>query len=157
MATHAAASPATVLLEDGTAIAGSGFGASKAVGGEVVFNTGMSGYVETLTDPSYRGQILLLTYPLVGNHGVPPPRKPHSLERPFESDRIQVQGLIVQSYVACYSHHAAKRSPGRVAGSRRCACGHRYRHPVDYPATARERNHERLALARRRGTSRNTE
>ncbi len=61
MATHAAASPATVLLEDGTAIAGSGFGASKAVGGEVVFNTGMSGYVETLTDPSYRGQILLLT------------------------------------------------------------------------------------------------
>ena len=57
MVTHIAAGAVTVLLEDGTAIAGSGFGARRAVGGEVVFDTGMSGYVETLTDPSYRGHI----------------------------------------------------------------------------------------------------
>ena len=110
--THLSAPVVTVLLEDGTAVTGSGFGASKAVGGEVVFNTGMSGYVETLTDPSYRGQILLLTYPLVGNYGVPGPREPASLDPPFESNRIQVQGLIVQSYVASHSHHASKRSLG---------------------------------------------
>jgi len=54
-------------LEDGTILCGTGFGAERAVAGEVVFNTGMAGYVESLTDPSYRGQILVLTYPLVGN------------------------------------------------------------------------------------------
>ena len=70
----------------------------------------MAGYVETLTDPSYRGQILVLTYPLVGNYGVPAPRAPGSLERPYESDRIQVQGLIVQHCVDAYSHHSARRS-----------------------------------------------
>ncbi|MCK5365529.1 MAG: carbamoyl phosphate synthase small subunit, partial [Gammaproteobacteria bacterium] len=110
--THLSTGVFTVLLEDGTAVTGSGFGASKSVGGEVVFNTGMSGYVETLTDPSYRGQILLLTYPLVGNYGVPGSREPGSLDPPFESNRIQVQGLIVQSYVASHSHHASKRSLG---------------------------------------------
>ena len=61
-----------LVLEDGTEMVGSGFAAEKAVAGEVVFNTGMTGYVESLTDPSYRGQILVLTYPLVGNYGVPP-------------------------------------------------------------------------------------
>ena len=82
----------------------------SAVGGEVVFNTGMAGYVETLTDPSYRGQILLLTYPLIGNYGVPSPRETGSLSPPYESDRIQVQGLVVQHYVDDHSHHAATRS-----------------------------------------------
>jgi carbamoyl-phosphate synthase small subunit len=86
------------------------FGALKAVGGEVVFNTGMAGYVETLTDPSYRGQILVLTYPLIGNYGVPSRRKIGSLDPPYESDRIQVQGLVVQHYVDEHSHHAATRS-----------------------------------------------
>ena len=107
-----AADAVTVMLEDGTTFLGSGFGARKNVGGELVFNTGMSGYVETLTDPSYAGQILLLTYPLVGNYGVPGPRKPHSLDRPFESDRIQIQGLIVQNHVAFHSHFASERSLG---------------------------------------------
>jgi carbamoyl-phosphate synthase small subunit len=101
-----------LVLEDGTEMVGRGFGAARAVGGEVVFNTAMTGYVETLTDPSYRGQILVLTYPLVGNYGVPAPRPAGSLDAPYESDRIQVQGLVVQSYVAAYSHHAATRSLG---------------------------------------------
>jgi carbamoyl-phosphate synthase small subunit len=99
-----------LVLEDGTELIGQGFGADLAVGGEVVFNTGMSGYVETLTDPSYKGQILLFTYPLIGNYGVPPPRPEDSLERPYESGGIQVQGLIVQQYVDAHSHHAATRS-----------------------------------------------
>jgi len=97
-------------LADGTGLQGRGFGAAKPVRGEVVFNTAMSGYVEALTDPSYCGQILVLTYPLVGNYGVPPPRRPGSLDGPYESGRIQVQGLVVQNYVEGHSHHAASRS-----------------------------------------------
>jgi carbamoyl-phosphate synthase small subunit len=100
----------TLLLEDGTELRGRGIGARAPVCGEVVFNTGMTGYVETMTDPSYRGQILVLTYPLVGNYGVPPPRRLASLERPYESDRIQIQGLVVQNLVDEHSHHAAARS-----------------------------------------------
>ena len=91
---------------------GTAFGDDRAVAGEVVFNTGMSGYVEALSDPSYRGQILVLTYPLAGNYGVPASRVAGSLERPFESDRVQVQGLVVQNYVEDFSHHAAQRSLG---------------------------------------------
>ena len=97
-------------LEDGTELRGRAFGAPRPVAGEVVFNTGMAGYVEALTDPSYRGQILVLTYPLAGNYGVPAPRAHGSLDAPYESDRIQVQGLVVQNYVEDYSHHAARRS-----------------------------------------------
>ncbi len=99
-------------LEDGTVMHGAAFGASRAVAGEVVFNTGMAGYVESLTDPSYRGQILVLTYPLIGNYGVPGPRAAGSIDGPFESGRIQVQGLVVQQYVAQPSHHASQRSLG---------------------------------------------
>jgi carbamoyl-phosphate synthase small subunit len=101
-----------LVLEDGTTMTGASFGAAQAVAGEVVFNTGMSGYVETLTDPSYRGQILVTTYPLVGNYGVPAARAAGSLARPFEADAIQVQGLVVQNYVDAYSHHSATRSLG---------------------------------------------
>ncbi|KYF77599.1 carbamoyl-phosphate synthase small subunit [Sorangium cellulosum] len=101
-----------LVLEDGTTMTGRCFGAPRAVSGEVVFNTGMTGYVETLTDPSYRGQILAITYPLVGNYGVPAPRQAGSVAGPYEADRIQVQGLVVQSYVERYSHHAAVRSLG---------------------------------------------
>jgi carbamoyl-phosphate synthase small subunit len=100
----------TLGLDDGTHVRGCGFGAAKAVRGEVVFNTAMAGYVEALTDPSYRGQILVLTYPLVGNYGVPPPRHPETLDRPYESGHIQVQALVVQNYVDAYSHHEARRS-----------------------------------------------
>lgn len=86
------------------------FGGRGVVVGEVVFNTGMTGYVETLTDPSYRGQILVHTYPLIGNYGVPAPREKGSITGPYESGEIQVQGLVVQNYVDAYSHHAATRS-----------------------------------------------
>jgi len=99
-----------LVLEDGTELAGTSCAAQESVAGEVVFNTAMTGYVETLTDPSYRGQILVLTYPLVGNYGVPAPRDPNSLARPFESDRIQVQALVVQNYVDHHSHHESTRS-----------------------------------------------
>ncbi len=94
-----------LTLEDGKSFTGKSFGALKEVLGEVVFNTGMSGYVETLTDPSYKGQILVLTYPLQGNYGVPKP--------PYESKNIQVQGLIVTHYSDSPSHHAAARSLGK--------------------------------------------
>jgi carbamoyl-phosphate synthase small subunit len=102
--------PVRLLLEDGSETRGVSFGAPGAVTGEVVFNTAMTGYVETLTDPSYAGQILAITYPLVGNYGVPGPRGAGSIDRPFESDRIQVQGLIVQKYVDDFSHRDAQRS-----------------------------------------------
>jgi carbamoyl-phosphate synthase small subunit len=102
--------PYRLILQDGTELSGESFGSIRAVAGEVVFNTAMTGYVETLTDPSYRGQIVVLTYPLVGNYGVPAARLPGSLDEPYESSRIQVQGLIVQSYVDGYSHYTARRS-----------------------------------------------
>jgi carbamoyl-phosphate synthase small subunit len=101
-----------LILEDGSEFAGTGFGATTPVAGEVVFNTGMTGYVESLTDPSYRGQILVLTYPLVGNYGVPKARGADSIAGPYESSRIQPQALVVQSYSAHYSHHNAHRSLG---------------------------------------------
>lgn len=103
-------SNAKLVLDDASAFEGASFGARRPACGEVVFNTGMTGYVETLTDPSYAGQILVMTYPLVGNYGVPAPRAAGSLARPYESDRIQVQALVVQHYVDDYSHHAAARS-----------------------------------------------
>jgi len=99
-----------LVLEDGTEMEGRCFGAAEPVGGEVVFNTAMAGYVETITDPSYRGQILCTTYPLIGNYGVPGPREPGSLARPYEADRIQVLGLVVQNYVDHASHHASRRT-----------------------------------------------
>jgi carbamoyl-phosphate synthase small subunit len=100
-----------LVLEDGTVLEGTSFGYEKAQAGEVVFNTGMVGYPETLTDPSYRGQILVLTYPLVGNYGVPPYETGnYGLPKGFESENIQVTGLIVSEYVDTYSHYTAGRS-----------------------------------------------
>ncbi len=100
-----------LILEDGSEFPGLSFGFEKAIAGEVVFNTGMVGYPETLTDPSYRGQILTLTYPLIGNYGVPPYwTDEYGLPKGFESERIQVSGLIVSEYVDTYSHYTATRS-----------------------------------------------
>lgn len=101
-----------LILEDGTEYDGTSFGAVSPVVGEVVFTTAMSGYVEALTDPSFRGQILVLTYPLAGNYGVPAPRPAGTLDGPFESDRIQVQGLVVQHAISRPSHHASVRTLG---------------------------------------------
>ena len=101
---------AKLVLEDGTIYEGYAFGAKRAVAGEVVFNTGMVGYPESLTDPSYRGQILALTYPLIGNYGVPDNAKEDQLLKYFESDRIHVQGLIVTEQCETYSHWNAHKS-----------------------------------------------
>src|SRR5215470_12161827 len=93
-----------LVFPDGTVFSGRTFGARAEARGEVVFNTGMAGYVETLTDPSYRGQILVQTFPLQGNYGVP--------NGPFESTGIQVQALVVQHHSDRPSHRTATRSLG---------------------------------------------
>ena len=95
------ASPkAKLVLEDKTVIDGLSFGFSGSTAGEVVFNTGMVGYPEALTDPSYAGQILVLTYPMIGNYGVPNITT-------LESGRIHLAGLVVAEYSAAYHHHSA--------------------------------------------------
>ncbi|OGF59983.1 MAG: carbamoyl phosphate synthase small subunit [Candidatus Fischerbacteria bacterium RBG_13_37_8] len=101
---------ARLNLEDGSEYHGYCFGAEKAVTGEVVFNTGMLGYPESLTDPSYKGQILVLTYPLIGNYGVPEEQCNNGLSLHFESNRIQIQALIISNYSDTYSHWNAKKS-----------------------------------------------
>jgi len=97
---------ASLILEDGTVFKGYSFGARESANGEAVFSTSMVGYPEALTDPSYQGQILCLTYPLVGNYGVPG-RNVTVEEFPlyFESDRIQVRGLIVHEVCETPSHY----------------------------------------------------
>ena len=100
-----------LVLEDGAFFEGKSFGADTAVSGEVVFNTGMVGYTESLTDPIYRGQILVLTYPLIGNYGVPGEDKDEfELLKFFESEKIQVSGLVISDYSEEFSHWNAKKS-----------------------------------------------
>ncbi len=111
MVDDCAFTPAELVLDNGARFAGRSFGAPRPVGGEVVFNTAMTGYPESLTDPSYHGQILTLTYPLVGNYGVPEDdRDAHGLSRHFESASIHVAGLVISDYSARYSHWTARRS-----------------------------------------------
>ena len=101
----------TLLLDDGTKFHGYSFGAERPVAGEVVFNTAMSGYPESLTDPSYAGQLLTLTYPLIGNYGVPPfSVEANGIATYMESDRIYVSALIVSEYSEEYSHWSAVES-----------------------------------------------
>lgn len=102
--------PARLIFEDGTYFPGYSFGYAKDVAGEVVFNTGMVGYPETMTDPSYNGQILVLTYPLIGNYGVPGSEKENGMFKNFESDKIQIRALIVSDLSVEYSHWNAKKS-----------------------------------------------
>ena len=101
-----------LVLEDGSVFNGFSFGFEKSVSGEVVFNTAMTGYPESLTDPSYKGQILVLTYPLIGNYGVPANSVEQNLMKHFESDRLHIKGLIVSDYSFEYSHWNADRSLG---------------------------------------------
>ena len=102
-----------LVLEDGTRLSGHSFGDFRSVAGEVVFNTGLVGYNESLTDPSYKGQILVMTYPMIGNYGVPKHiNDKWGLLQHFESDRIHVRGLIVQDYCEQYSHYLADQSLG---------------------------------------------
>ena len=99
-----------LILKDGSIYIGKTFGANKSVSGEVVFNTGMVGYPETLTDPSYRGQILVLTYPLIGNYGIPNDEQENGLMKNFESNAIHLEGLVISDYSANYSHWKAVKS-----------------------------------------------
>src|SRR4030066_2056900 len=101
---------AILVLEDGTLFTGKGFGAARKTSGEVVFSTGMAGYPEALTDPSDKGQILNLTYPLVGNYGVPPNDLSVGLPLYFESERIQTSGLIIHELCTEPFHWASTRT-----------------------------------------------
>ena len=92
-----------LILNDGSEYEGLSCGAPISSAGEVVFSTGMVGYPEALTDPSYKGQILISTYPLIGNYGVPD-------KSTWESDHIQVSGLIVSNYIDTPSHFQSKRT-----------------------------------------------
>lgn len=104
----------TLQLSDGTKFHGKSFGYEQPVAGEVVFNTAMMGYPESLTDPSYAGQLLTMTFPLVGNYGVPPFTfdKQTGLPDFMESDRIYASALIVSDYSEQYSHWNAVESLG---------------------------------------------
>ncbi|PRT56514.1 Protein URA2 [Wickerhamiella sorbophila] len=106
----------TLELKNGLTVQGYSFGASKAAAGELVFQTGMVGYPESISDPSYEGQILVITFPLVGNYGVPDRKVIDDLvpqlPKYFESNRIHVAGLVVASYTEEYSHYLAKSSLG---------------------------------------------
>jgi len=101
---------AVLVLEDGSHFFGEGFGAIKKVSGEVVFSTSMVGYPEALTDPSYKGQILTLTYPLIGNYGVPPPDIEFGVPLYFESEGIKVTGLIIHELCREPHHWASTRT-----------------------------------------------
>lgn len=89
------------MLQDGTVLEGRGFGATRKISGEVVFNTGMTGYTESITDPSYWGQILVQSYPLIGNYGVS--------SRDFESDRPRISGYVISSLCERPSHHSSEK------------------------------------------------
>ena len=94
--------PALLALEDGTVFRGEAFGASATITGEICFNTGMTGYQEVLTDPSYAGQIVTLTYPLVGNYGIN--------AEDIESRRVQVAGFVVRELSDVFSNWRAEES-----------------------------------------------
>src|SRR3989344_7963404 len=94
---------AELVLEDGTEFVGKPFGARISTAGEVVFATGMVGYEQSLTDPSYCGQILTFTYPLIGNWGVPP-------KKYWESSKIQVEGLIISDLTTHPNHHLSTKT-----------------------------------------------
>ena len=101
----------TLVLQDGTKFHGKSFGYDAPVAGEVVFNTAMMGYPESLTDPSYAGQLVTLTFPLVGNYGVPPfTFGPEGLPTFMESDHIHASAIIVSDYSEQYSHWNANES-----------------------------------------------
>ena len=101
---------ASLILDDGTVFRGKSFGYEKPVAGEVVFNTAMTGYPESLTDPSYEGQILVFTYPLIGNYGVPARDTVQNLSAYYESEKIHVEAVVISDYSFEYSHWNADKS-----------------------------------------------
>lgn len=103
---------ATLVLEDGEQFTGFSFGHEESVAGEIVFNTAMTGYPESLTDPSYRGQILVLTYPSIGNYGVPGKNIEDGMLDNFESDKVHISALIISDYSEKFNHWNAAISLG---------------------------------------------
>jgi len=103
---------AKLVLEDGSEFWGYSFGHEASVAGEIVFNTAMTGYPESLTDPSYRGQILVLTYPSIGNYGVPGKTEKDGMFEFFESEHIHTSALIISDYSSKYNHWNATQSLG---------------------------------------------
>lgn len=111
-----------LLLEDGETIEGESFGFDGDTSGEVVFTTGMTGYPQSLTDPSYAGQILVFTYPLLGNYGVPRIAfQDHHLVANLESERIWVQGVVVSSDIHTPSHADSSQTLSSWLASQRVA------------------------------------
>src|SRR5476651_2227820 len=94
-----------LILAEGTELSGKSFGAPLNASGEVVFATGMTGYPQAFTDPSFAGQILTMTYPIIGNYGVPS-------KDLWESDKLQINGLIVSNYIDTPSHFQSKMTLG---------------------------------------------
>jgi len=103
---------ATLVLEDGSEFTGYSFGFEGSVAGEIVFNTAMTGYPESLTDPSYRGQVLVLTYPSIGNYGVPGKTEKDGMLEFFESEHIHATALIIPDYSEKFNHWNATQSLG---------------------------------------------
>ena len=103
---------AVLILEDGTRYRGRSFGYEKSVSGELVFYTAMTGYPESLSDPSYKGQILVPTFPLIGNYGVPGDETVNGISKFYESDRIQCSAIVISQYSAEYSHWDSAKSLG---------------------------------------------
>jgi carbamoyl-phosphate synthase small subunit len=101
---------ASLILADGLTLKGYSFGYEGPAAGEIVFNTAMTGYPESLTDPSYRGQILVLTYPSVGNYGVPGKETDHDMPLYFESEKVHISALIISDYSEKHSHWNATQS-----------------------------------------------
>ncbi len=101
---------ARLVLENGKEFSGWSFGYEGSVAGEVVFNTAMTGYPESLTDPSYKGQILVSTYPLIGNYGVPKSEMQDDMLQFYESNRIHISGMVISDYSFEYSHWNAENS-----------------------------------------------
>ena len=103
---------ARLILEDGSCYEAFSFGSDKSVSGELVFYTAMTGYPESLTDPSYRGQILVPTFPMIGNYGVPDDERAGGISVHFESEKIQCTALVIADYSEKYSHWDSSRSLG---------------------------------------------
>ena len=100
-----------LILEDGTTFEGYSFGSKNSNNGEVVFSTNMVGYPESMTDPSFNGQIINLTYPMVGNYGIPELKNDeYGLNKFFESHKIWCNGLIIQDYSKIHNHSDSPNS-----------------------------------------------
>ena len=125
--------PAILVLEDGRVFHGESYGATGETIAEIVFSTGMTGYQETLTDPSYKGQIVAMTAPHIGNTGIN--------DEDFESRRIWVDGYVVRDPARVHSSWRANAQPRRGAGGPGRRRHLRRRHPRPHPSPARARLH----------------